>query len=319
MSQCNYKIAVIIVFFGEWPKWIQHFLHTCNLRTELRFIVFSDNKLPVELNNITRYEFTISKLANLASEKLGFRVSFEKAYKLCEFKPLYGKILEDYLAEYDFWAYSDIDLFYGDFKANGLYELLDEADVLSFYEGFVSGPFCIYRNTEVVNNLYKQVKNYKAVLNTVDYVGLDEHVVKSENRGFGLYKVLLFIRFVFRFIYKTPSARLTIAQLKYEFQWYVKRKTINVPVDITEVVMKNHANGTINANFKNLILNDSDYIRNNIRNWRVLFKGNKLLNDNKCSPVIFHMFESKHNKGFAVERMSDNMDFKIEADGIKGI
>ena len=67
----------------------------------------------------------------MASEKLGLPISFDSAYKLCDFKPTFGTIFAEYLNEYDFWGNADIDLIYGNIRRFLTEELLSEYDVIT--------------------------------------------------------------------------------------------------------------------------------------------------------------------------------------------
>jgi hypothetical protein len=317
LIQCNHKIAVIIVFFGQWPNWIHYFIKSCSNSSDFQFLIFSDNQIPKRFNNITCYELSLDEFSELVSNKLGLKAVINEAYKVCDFKPAYGKIFEDYLNEYSFWGYSDVDLIFGDIVSHGIHSLLDQNDVLSFYSGFASGPFILFRNRTDIKLLYTQVKNYKTILENPKYMGFDEHIIKPENIGFNFKKLILFLAFVPQFLISLKKGMRTLNQFKYEFQWYVKKKTISEPVDISEVILLLNSQNKIKARFRNRIFNDSDYNRNSITNWEVYYKNRKLTDNMGNSHAIFHFIGSKKKEDFIIEEFKINTEnFKISTNGI---
>ena len=72
-------------------------------------------------------------------------------YKLCDFKPSYGLIFEDYIKDYDYWAHSDPDLIFGN-----IYKFIkkpaEEGDDRIFNRGHLS----FYKNDDKMNHLFMQ-------------------------------------------------------------------------------------------------------------------------------------------------------------------
>jgi hypothetical protein len=110
----------------------------------------------------------LAELKKLANKKLGFDVRMENGYKACDFKPAYGKIFEDFIEGYDFWGFGDIDLIYGDLSSLINDELLNKYDILQCREKWISGSFCLIRNSEKCRSLFLESTDYKRVF-TDDY------------------------------------------------------------------------------------------------------------------------------------------------------
>ena len=66
----------------------------------------------------------------MAEKKLGFHVSLDQSYKLCDFKPAYGFLFEEYLQGYQFWGHCDIDTIMGNLSKLLTDELLNQYDKL---------------------------------------------------------------------------------------------------------------------------------------------------------------------------------------------
>lgn len=75
--------------------------------------------------------------------KTDSRLSLEKPYKLCDYRKLYGAIFQDYLGNYEFWGYCDIDVIFGDLDSF----ISDE--VLSIFDKIgTRGHLTLYRNIQ---------------------------------------------------------------------------------------------------------------------------------------------------------------------------
>lgn len=163
MSNSNYKIALIIPYFGSWPCYFNIYLKGCENNKWLDVIFFTDCEIPNKhLDNITFIPFTLKKF------------NINNSYKLCDFKPCYSLIFEDYLKDYDYWAYGDIDLIYGDLKSF-IFNRIDAGfDVLSNRSEILSGSLSFFRNTNFIKNLFTQSPVFIDLLFSQDYKGLDE-------------------------------------------------------------------------------------------------------------------------------------------------
>lgn len=82
-------------------------------------------------------------------DKFNFKICLDDPYKLCDFKPAYGYIFEEYLREYDLWGFIDIDLILGRIADFIPSETLQEFDIIGCH-----GHFTLFCNNEHVNNFF---------------------------------------------------------------------------------------------------------------------------------------------------------------------
>ena len=99
----------------------------------------------------------------LACSKLGMDVSLAYPFKVCDFRPAFGVILLDYLNGFDYWGWGDSDVFYGDVRSALDAVRFDRYDIVSVRSEFTAGELTFMRNTEGVNNLFRNSGNYQAV------------------------------------------------------------------------------------------------------------------------------------------------------------
>lgn len=264
------------------------------------WLFFSDNSdLPALSENLRLIKFSKDDFNTLASAKLNLKVQIQESYKICDFKPCFGKIFEDHIGGYEFWGYFDIDLIFGNSDKFLNNSILDKNDIISTYRHFLSGPFAIFRNIENLNLLYKKAFEYDRILQDTEHHGFDENIQKEKNQGFSIRKV--FYGFIFTAnqlkINGTGVLRLSRSALMYEFQWYYKRKTIrnNHLFDMTEVVWAYSNRKKAKVQFLELIESDRSYFRNQIQSWKISWKNGDLVDVINTRELLgFHFVDSKN-------------------------
>ena len=170
------SIIFIIFWQGNYPWYFPYFLHTCRYNPSVDFLIFTDNidaklELPA---NVKIIPYSIEQFKTDASKALGFEVAIETGYKLCDFKPAYGYIFSDYIKNYDFWGYCDVDIIFGNIRSFMTDELLKEYDIISARHDYLTGCFALYRNNEFMRELFKQSNGYQKVFTEVRNFYFDE-------------------------------------------------------------------------------------------------------------------------------------------------
>lgn len=79
-----------------------------------------------------------------------FNIALPSPYKLCDFRPIYGKLFQQYINGADFWGFGDIDLIYGDIRQFITENVLQNYDLISGW-----GHLTLVRNNDYWNNFYK--------------------------------------------------------------------------------------------------------------------------------------------------------------------
>ncbi len=96
-------------------------------------------------------------------------------YKLCDFKPAYGFLFEDYIQDYEYWGHCDCDLVFGDLETL-LTPILKEG----YDKVFAVGHLTIYRNTVENNRRFMKPLHgrdiYKEAFTTSKIYVFDENV-----------------------------------------------------------------------------------------------------------------------------------------------
>ncbi len=99
------------------------------MNPDFNWLLLTDDRQAFEYpGNVQVKYILLQDVAKLADSKFGFHVKLDEAYKLCDFKPAYGYIFEEYIKEYEFWGHCDIDIILGKISHFLTREILDRYD-----------------------------------------------------------------------------------------------------------------------------------------------------------------------------------------------
>ena len=175
------KCCFIIPYFGKLPNYFQLFLKSCEYNLDFNWLLFTNDETLYDFpNNVRKISMSFSELQVLVQSKFDFPVSLNRPYKLCDFKPAYGYIFEEYLNDYESWGHCDVDIVLGKISNYITDEMLYKYDKL-----FCLGHFIIYRNTYENNRLFMSEYNgsllYKNVFSSSDIFIFDEEFRNKNN------------------------------------------------------------------------------------------------------------------------------------------
>lgn len=172
----QHSIAILICWYGPFPWYFPYFIHSCSYNPTIDFFIITDNLTSIndKPQNAQILYKTLDAIKETASEKLGFAVSINYPYKLCDFKPAYGFIFSELIKDYDFWGHGDIDVVYGSIRSFMTNDILNTYDIISSRHDYISGTFCLFRNSYHVSTLFLQSKDYRKVFRCADPCCFDE-------------------------------------------------------------------------------------------------------------------------------------------------
>ena len=150
------KKVLLIPFFGKFPNYFQLFLNSCSYNYDFDFKIFTDQEYNRYnyANNVIFYKISFQEFQMLAQKKLKTKEKIISPYKLCDYKPTYGRIFEDYTNEYEYWGYCDVDLIFGNIS-----KFLPDKTIKDYEKIQIDGHLTLYKNCEKMNNLYKKSNN----------------------------------------------------------------------------------------------------------------------------------------------------------------
>lgn len=153
------RVAIIIPFFGNLncKGYFQKFLDSCKENSKITWLIFTDDRTQYDYpENVKITYMSFETLKALVQNKFDFPIALPTSYKLCDFKPAYGEIFEEYITDYDWWGFSDTDLIWG--RMNHF--ITD--DLLNNYEQLYSrGHLTLSLNNSKMRTLYRDFSGFE--------------------------------------------------------------------------------------------------------------------------------------------------------------
>lgn len=165
------KICIVIPYFGKFPRNMYTFLLSCKYNKTIDWLIFTDQNFNQYKNFCSNVNFVSCNLSDIKHRIIKVTklndINLDRPYKLCDYRPLFGKIFSHYLKGYDYWGYSDLDVVYGN-----LLKYIKDGIKNDFDKIGENGHFTLFKNNKKVNNLYKLpiIKNHKKIYLFKDYV-----------------------------------------------------------------------------------------------------------------------------------------------------
>lgn len=169
------RIKFIIPYFGKWPFWMPFFIRSCAHNPSIEWLFYTDCGLPENVpDNVEFRNWGYASYCRFVSERLGIEFCPPSPYKLCDLKPALGYVHSEDLEGYDFWAFGDIDVIYGNLRSYFTSDRLLGKDLLSTHARRVSGHLCIMRNNPEMLSAFKDIPNWQSRLSDPEHHALDE-------------------------------------------------------------------------------------------------------------------------------------------------
>ena len=168
------KCCFIIPYFGKFPNYFPLFLKSCSFNKKFNWLLITNNNKNYDYpENFRVVRMSFDDLRILIQSKFDFEISLNSPYKLCDYKPAYGYLFEEYINEYSFWGHCDVDVLMGNLEKFLTDELLDSYDKI-----FCLGHMVLYKNSFEDNRVFKSVYRnsllYKKVFTSDKICWFDE-------------------------------------------------------------------------------------------------------------------------------------------------
>ena len=149
------SIVLIIPYFGRLPDFFPVWKETALANPTVDFMFFTDIDGLRGEGNIRVVHISFSDFREKLQERLDFQISLNKPYKVCDFRPAFGYALSEYIVNYDFWGYCDIDLIFGDIR-----KFITDVVLEKNQKILEHGHFTLYRNDPETNKVFMRCPGY---------------------------------------------------------------------------------------------------------------------------------------------------------------
>jgi len=170
------SIVLIVPYIGKWPFWFDAYLISISKNPTVHWLFITDCGIPASFpDNVRFIPSTLQEVNKKIDSVLDTKVPLTPR-KLCDIRPAYGKVFQEYIKEYDFWGFCDVDIVWGDIRKFITNEMLSNYDIISSRKEALSGHFTIIRNNDKLNNYYKTIPNYDYLIRQKRYMWAEEQV-----------------------------------------------------------------------------------------------------------------------------------------------
>jgi len=142
------KKLMIVIWFGEFPDWLNEWVAN------------------MEYLKPKGYDYLIVSSLRLFEDRVRDKLGIEPCIvsgsgKPWDYRGALGVLFEEELKGYDYWGHTDFDCVYGDVSKWMSDDELKTYDIWSNHYCYVCGPWTLYRNTEKINNLFRNCEDWK--------------------------------------------------------------------------------------------------------------------------------------------------------------
>jgi hypothetical protein len=168
-------ITLIGVYFGTLPFYAPLFFKSAGANASIDFFIVTDRSPSCTVPpNVRLLRIDRAGFERLASERFGHPMRLDSPRKLCDYKPAYGLIFEDYLRCSTYWGHIDFDIIWGNIP-RFLYPAIEAGyEIISADARRISGPCTLYKNTQRIRELFLEIPGVIAKLNAANLFELDE-------------------------------------------------------------------------------------------------------------------------------------------------
>lgn len=145
------KTLVINLYFGKRPDYFDLFLISCAKNPKIDFLFFVDFDVPFDIpENVKFVNRTFKEVVKLFQLNFDFNIALNFPYKLTDFQPAIGEVLQAHLKDYHWWGHCDFDMVFGDLSA--IVKLAEESNYVKILR---QGHLTLYKNDAEINKVYR--------------------------------------------------------------------------------------------------------------------------------------------------------------------
>lgn len=168
------SIILILPYFGKWPVWFKAYLVSIENNPTINWLCPTDCEIPEQYPlNITFLPISLNNINREINKILDLKVPLN-VRKFCDIRPAFGVVFQEYIREYDFWGFCDMDIIWGDVRNFITNDILSKYQVITTRKEKIAGHFTLIRNSQYNNNLYRKIPNINNLLEDAQHYWLDE-------------------------------------------------------------------------------------------------------------------------------------------------
>jgi hypothetical protein len=174
MAKKQKSIIFLMHYFDHFPEWFTFYLESCRWNPTIDWLFFTDCPIPENApSNVRFVETSFETYRKMISKRLEISFNPDSYYKVCDVRPAFGYIHQEYIEGYDYFGFGDIDVIYGNLRAFYTDELLCY-NTISTHQDRVSGHLFLMKNNEQWINAFRKIPNWQKVMSQPSTLGIEE-------------------------------------------------------------------------------------------------------------------------------------------------
>jgi hypothetical protein len=144
------RILFIVPYFGSLPNYFQLWLRSCGYNSTINWLLLIDDKsnFCYPANVVVKY-CSFDDIRRKFIEKFGDSIVLDKPYQICEFRPSFGYVFKEFVEDFEFWGYCDVDLIWGNLRNFLTPQILKENDKIGW-----RGHMTLIKNNVENNSIF---------------------------------------------------------------------------------------------------------------------------------------------------------------------
>jgi hypothetical protein len=138
----------IVPYFGKYPEWMPHWISNTERMRGLGYDFLFDTDEAAFQDRVR------DKLGIVCPPMTG-------SGRIWNYRPALGVLYEDEIKDFDFWGICDFDCVFGRVEKWVTDDFLADIDIHSNHHSYICGPWTLFRNTPLVNNLFRHTGEWK--------------------------------------------------------------------------------------------------------------------------------------------------------------
>lgn len=156
------SLVKIIAYFGQWPEWINFYIESCKWNPDIHWLIYTDCPEPEnKAENVFYKKLSFKDYCDQVSSRLNIDFHPDSSYKLCDLKPAFGYIHENDIIHYDYYAFGDVDIIYGDIRKFFSDDVLEKYQLISTHNDRISGHLAVFENSARMRNSFRQIPKWR--------------------------------------------------------------------------------------------------------------------------------------------------------------
>lgn len=148
----TYQATLVVPYFGTLPNYFPLFLRSVAENPDFELLLATDDEETLSNcdipGNVRVLPMRFAAIRERVEDVISKDAKLDGAYKLCDYRPLYGLFFADELRGSLFWGHCDVDMLWGRIGAYISDEVLASNDKV-----LIHGHFSLYRNDPKINRL----------------------------------------------------------------------------------------------------------------------------------------------------------------------